>query len=122
MKTIKAAVFLLLCSSHISLGQEDITTSDPYLSFKYVRGPHLVYDCKDKHWVCTGASEFNNCKKSRDFEIIERKDELSCIPSKVFSSEKDCVDSQKRIINASLMTRLCDHPNIQKDKKFDSIN
>ena len=32
-----------------------------------------MYDCRDKHWVCTGEIEFKKCQKKRIKEILDEK-------------------------------------------------
>lgn len=119
---IKTIGLLLFCLSGIVFAQDDITLSDPFLSLKYSRGPHLIFDCVDNHWVCAGKYEYKNCEEAREFEILERKDKLSCVPVRVFESEAVCVTSQRGITNRSIYIRFCVHPEIQKATSLEFID
>ena len=117
---IKALGLLLLFTNTSVFAQEDIALLDPFLSLKYTRGPYLLYDCRDKHWACVGKSEFNFCKESRDFQIKERRDKLGCVPVRTFNSEEECNLSQRGIINRSISSRFCVHPDIQEATRLES--
>lgn len=116
---IKAVSLLLFLISGNLLAQQDIALLDPFLSLKYTRGPYLIYDCKDKHWVCAGKAEFNYCQESRDFQIKERSESLGCVPVRSFNTEIDCNSSQKKLTSRAVATRFCAHPNIQGATKLE---
>lgn len=109
----KLGIFILFFTSS-AFAQVDVTLSDPLLSFKYARGAHLIFDCVDKHWVCAAKGEYVRCQKARDFEVLERKDKLSCVPIKLFNSEKECNKSQGKLISRAVAMRFCESSEIQK--------
>ncbi len=86
---------------------QDITLLDPYLSYKYRRGPFLVYDCKAQHWVCTSVVESNRCSENRENELKDKKRELSCAAVKKFSSESECINEQKSLVDYGHSPRFC---------------
>ena len=90
---------------------EDILLSDPYLSVLYQRGRHLLYNCIDKHWVCTGKAEFDSCIETRNESLKDNDTNLPCAPVRIFISEDECVAHQASIINAATENRFCLHPN-----------
>lgn len=98
-------------------GTQDITLSDPNLSLKYVRGPFLLYDCFEQHWVCTTKFEFRNCKESRLEQIKDNVLKLNCSPVEEYASEDECVDVQRRITNRAVELRTCLHPSFQFQSK-----
>jgi hypothetical protein len=98
-------------------GTQDISLSDPNLSLKYVRGAFLLYDCYEKHWVCTTKFEFRNCRETRDELLKDNTLELNCTPIKEFKSEAECVEEQRRITSRAIELRTCLHPNFQIQSK-----
>ncbi|MBD67155.1 MAG: hypothetical protein CME62_18285 [Halobacteriovoraceae bacterium] len=95
----------------------DITLQDPFLSIKYQRGEYLVYDCVDKHWVCTGKPEFNNCNEARDIAQYENRNKLPCASVKGFSSEDECNKIQKRLTSSGYDVRFCKSSELRELEK-----
>lgn len=91
-------------------GNEDILLSDPYLSVLYQRGSFLIYNCADKHWVCTARPEFVGCIEARNESLKDNEANLPCAPIREFDSEKDCVAHQASLVNAQTENRFCIHP------------
>ena len=88
----------------------DILLLDNELSLLYSRGPYLVYDCQNRHWVCTGKNEVERCNNAREFAIGENEMRLPCAVIKVFEDEKSCQKKQQVVIDAALENRFCMHP------------
>lgn len=118
MKTVIASLFIFISLVPISYSQEDIALLDPFLSDNYTRGGNLIYDCRSKHWVCTGNGEFDYCQKERTFGVNEKISDLGCVPVKVFASEKACIDSQKNLVSGNFGMRFCQHPDLQEANKL----
>lgn len=112
MKMIKFAL-VFLCFSFQLFAQDsnkagqDILLMDPYLSTKYQRGSYLLYDCYDKHWVCTAKAEFDTCQDARSTASKNKDDKLPCMPLKAFESEAKCNEIQARIVSSSYGNRDC---------------
>ena len=87
---------------------------DPYLSTKYQRGVYLLYDCIDKHWVCTGLAESKICSEGRVIASENKFDRMPCSPIKEFASESKCNEIQARLTNASTTVRECKSDEIRK--------
>lgn len=110
-------LFILLTTSGQVLaepGNEEFDPLKDFLSIKYEAGPALVYDCLDKHWVCTGKSEHKDCTGRRLKNIEEGRIELNCMADKVFESKYDCVNFLERIIHRGNVPRGCLHPEHRK--------
>jgi len=92
----------------------DILLMDPYLSTKYQRGQYLVYDCIDKHWVCTGKAEYENCFDGRKIAQENKYDRMPCAPVKVFDGEGQCNKIQARLTSSATNMRACKSEDIRK--------
>lgn len=115
---IKGLGILILMWGTAVFAQEDIKLSDPFLSLKYTRGAYLLHDCVDGHWVCTSRFEYNSCVKTREYELLENFDKLSCVPSKEFETEKDCVASQKALVSNGFGVRYCVNSGLRSATKL----
>lgn len=112
MKIFKVfSLFLFLSFSDLNAQEseinQDISLQDSVLSLRYTRGAALLYDCEDAHWVCTGEFEYEGCLKKREFELKEKENIFSCVPTRVFSSVSECIKEQKRITSASYAVDGC---------------
>jgi hypothetical protein len=85
----------------------DVALTDPLLSLKYQRGKYLVYDCIDRHWVCTGKAEFDLCLEQRDVGLLDKNSRMPCGAFDYFENEKKCQKHQKKLINRGDGTRFC---------------
>lgn len=94
--------------------KDDITLSDPDLSIKYQRGRFLLYDCEDKHWVCTKKLEFDRCGEKRKYVDFVKEQLYPCAPIKAFASEAECVKRQRKFIQKNHSVRSC----LSKSSKF----
>jgi hypothetical protein len=104
-------------STNSSKDSMDILLQDPNLSLKYTKGKFLLYDCYDKHWVCTSKYEYQACRDLRKILLKDHTARLNCSPVKQFSSEKDCQLAQKSLVTRKMGLRTCIHPTIQKQFK-----
>jgi len=120
--------FVLLLTISLNAFGSDVTTNnpgvdillmDPYPSTKYLRGQYLLYDCIDKHWVCTSKAEFGACKDGRTIAQADKQDKLPCAPIKEFESESQCNKVQARLTSSASSMRSCKSNEIRKiDKLF----
>ena len=94
--------------------KDDITLSDPDLSIKYQRGRFLMYDCEDKHWVCTQKLEFDRCSEKRKYVDFIKGQLYPCAPVKPFASEAECVKRQRKFTEKNHSVRSC----LSKSSKF----
>ena len=116
-KVSKLLLFISLVFTSITWAQdvdsdqieeaEDITLRDPNLSLKYQKGAFLLYDCVDKHWVCTAKPEFLSCKESRDIAIKDQSSTRPCVPIREFSSDQACQNHQRTLVDSAMRTRFC---------------
>lgn len=100
-----------------SKANEDFSLFDSFLDNNYQRGGHLVYDCLEKHWVCTGAIEYNRCLRYRSTALKDNKNKLPCGVVKKFKNEKVCQLEQSRLTSRSDYSRFCFHDNYRRDHK-----
>ena len=96
---------------------KDFSLYDSFLNNNYQRGPYLVYDCSEKHWVCTGDSEFKRCKRIREKAIKDNKKNLPCGMIKGFKSERQCHQFQLKLTSRNDYSRFCFHDEYRKDHK-----
>lgn len=111
MRTI--IFFLLLLSVDSSRADdnsslEDEGTLQDIISEEYEAGPFLVYDCKDKHWVCVQPSYYENCKDLRKRDLA-RTEELyhTCAPAGKFPTKRSCFQRQLFLTTHNHGNRFC---------------
>lgn len=78
-----------------------------YISSKYVAGPRLIYDCADKHWACVEETSYQNCQESHDKDTTIGRTELSCFPSLVFATKRECYARIRQLVVRGDVPRLC---------------
>lgn len=128
-------LFLLLLGSPIGWSQEQIVTldqqpdkptdeqsqdvllSDPYLSLLYQRGAFLIYNCHDRHWVCSGEAEYKSCLEERNYALDEKTSKLPCAPIQKFKSDKACQEYQARLTDFNMGDRFCLHPDRRETER-----
>lgn len=81
--------------------------SDIMLSRIYRRGPHLIYDCEDKHFACVSPRSRQRCEEGREADLKDKKLELSCAPLKPFDSTEDCERTQKNVMQRLVKKEFC---------------
>jgi hypothetical protein len=80
---------------------------EPYISHKYRRGVHLIYDCKKRHFLCVNAKGFLDCKKERETALEDKLPNLRCAPLKQFTSQKACGKSAYEQIHSIKTKAFC---------------
>lgn len=104
------------CQENASIEEQvqDFAQMDPYMSDAYIKGPYLMYDCDDNHWVCSGEAEYKRCDGLRN-DAIKRKDKnLRCTKFFKFSTIEKCHEKQLEMIGNQAYQRFCLHPEIRK--------
>jgi hypothetical protein len=116
MNTQLLILFTVLSLNLFAKSQEfvDIYSSDPQLSDRYDRGVHLIYDCKEKHWVCTTKALSQYCEKTRKRAIENYEYSLPCAPFKGFENEKDCNLKQLEFTHKGHIQSYCFHDKVKK--------
>lgn len=66
---------------------------EPRISSSYRRGEYLLYDCREKHFVCVNSTSFETCEERRKLAIKEKFREMPCAPLKKFKTQKECFDA-----------------------------
>lgn len=105
-----------LASPEMSEKNKELLLLDSELSDLYQRGPFLVYDCVNKHWVCTASNEFKRCEGGRVKAIEDKKAKMPCVPVKDFKTEASCITQQKYVTNSGMSSVSCIHPEIKLRK------
>lgn len=95
----------------------DISLRDPNLSLKYQKGEYLVYDCGDKHFVCTALPEYKRCLNQLNYDLENNEIDLSCAPLKKFNTNNECIKEQKRLVHSSIYNGMCENPNKREIEK-----
>jgi hypothetical protein len=99
-----------------STGGMDILLQDPEMSIFYQKGGYLIYDCIEKHWVCTAKPEHERCIAVRKNSISDNDPKLPCASIKKFISHEVCIKSQKEMVDWGIRGRFCKHPTINKNE------
>ena len=89
---------------------EGFDPTKDFISDKYMAGTSLIYDCLDRHWVCTGESEYQACVKERAINISIKRTELPCVASEVFASKRECFARAKTLVARGNIPKTCLHP------------
>ena len=80
---------------------------DPVISFKYERGSYLIYDCQDKHWICSGSLEFKRCQDWKKQADKRNAKSYQCVAVKRYKNISSCVDAQYAQVNKNHDIRFC---------------
>lgn len=121
MKSLFERTLLLVCLlllSGLALAQDpavDPTTEqfDPFKDFispKYNAGAALMYDCEDGHWVCVGVEEHAQCQVQREQAIKDKRIQLPCMPSEVYTYKRECFQKARTLIPTGRVPSACLHP------------
>lgn len=77
------------------------------LSSRYVQGNVLVYDCKDRHFVCTDMINATECHDARLEAIEKNRFNLPCAPVKHFKDTDECVEEHYKRMHQIPDTTWC---------------
>lgn len=77
------------------------------LTFRYFSGPVLVYDCRDRHFICTSMLNAIDCRDQRDNSINLDRFELPCVPIKKYNSDEECIKEQYKRMHQIADLRWC---------------
>lgn len=77
------------------------------LSSRYFIGGVLVYDCVDRHFVCTSVESADECRDKRADAITKDRFELPCAPLKAFENHEVCVKEQYKRVHEIPLTAWC---------------
>ncbi|MFP5385656.1 MAG: hypothetical protein ACLGHN_06220 [Bacteriovoracia bacterium] len=87
---------------------DDEGTFQDIISEEYEAGPFLIYDCKDKHWVCVQPSYYENCKTLRKNDLAQREGLYhTCAPVGKFPTKKSCFQRQLFLTTHNHGNRFC---------------
>lgn len=104
--------FILTLTSALGADPEKFLNGhDPVadtLSDEYEAGPFLIYDCKNKHWVCVLKPYFETCQSQRAQEQFDKIEKLSCAPVEEFPNKKSCFQKQLYLTTQGFGDKMCD--------------
>lgn len=70
-------------------------------------GRGLVYNCKDKYWVCVDKPSYVTCNKNSKYNKSHDK-KAECVPVNVYNTPEDCGMIQKFYVTTNKSTEFCD--------------
>lgn len=70
--------------------EEKFDPQEDQISDKYEAGLHLIYDCKDGHWVCVRKEFYKECEESRAEGLAKKQVRFNCAPIGPMASKKAC--------------------------------
>ena len=74
----------------------------------YEAGPYLIYDCKEKHWVCVMEPFYKECEEKRSRDLASTNNvSHSCAPVGVFPTKKSCFQRQLFLTTHNHGKRFC---------------
>jgi hypothetical protein len=77
------------------------------MSWKYRRGPNLIYDCLKRHFACVNNNNFERCKEERVESFRSNHSVLSCAPLRTFEFIDQCEEEQKKLVNQIPNKNFC---------------
>jgi hypothetical protein len=80
---------------------EEFDTARDEFSDKYMAGPHLIYDCEDKHWVCVDDRVKKDCLEGREKRELDKFRSLKCTFVKTLEDKPSCFKHQLSMINSA---------------------
>jgi hypothetical protein len=105
----------MLLFIHFSWAQvSELDSQSAELSIKYFAGAYLVYDCQDKHYVCTDEYEYKRCQSNRDHAEKDMDIKLPCVPINKFLDRKTCEEKQKELVSTGRYVNFCLHEDYKK--------
>lgn len=111
MMKLKMVIFIFLYAlfGRLALSEDniDIAQQSERLSLKYTKGNVLIYDCDDKHWVCTDVLEEKSCLSKREQVTLDKNQYYSCVVFKTFKLYENCVKEQQRLTDHSVHVLFC---------------
>lgn len=87
--------------------EDYIEETNTPLSSRYFKGSVLMYDCKDRHFVCTSMLNAIECRDMRDHLLNNERFFLPCVPIKRFKTDDECVKEQYRRMHEIPDLRWC---------------
>jgi hypothetical protein len=93
---------------------QDIALEDPQMSRKYFKGGYLMYDCYDRHWVCTTKAMSNACDDQREKAIDRNSLKLPCATWQSYADHDTCAIEQKRLVELGMQFSFCTHQRAKK--------
>ena len=103
------ALFTLASTTHAE--DKGLSGFDPktdIIAGNYDAGPYLIYDCKEKHWVCVMEEFYKECgeKRKRDLASVDDT-KYSCAPIGEFPTKKGCFQRQLFMTTHNHGERFC---------------
>lgn len=120
---LKLMLFCILMISNALAddGEKVLNGYDPkvdIISEDYEAGPYLIYDCKNKHYVCVLESYFKECEEKKQKDLALNKENVSCTPISEHLNKKSCFQKQLLLVSRNHGTRAC----VAKDWKQKEID
>lgn len=103
-----------LIKKQISKDRLDIDQQKSRISLKYTKGSYLMYDCYDKHWVCTDEVEVKNCRLKREEGIMNYNVNLPCVVFENYSTNSSCIERQQWVTNQSIAVTFCKNSKMKR--------
>lgn len=102
---------LFMLSLPLYAQEKGVAGFDPrtdIIADNYDAGPFLIYDCKEKHWVCVMEDFYKECgeKRTRDLASTEETTH-SCAPVGEFPTKKSCFQRQLFMTTHNHGDRFC---------------
>ncbi len=85
----------------------DRNISEPRISNEYFQGQYLIYDCRQRHYVCVNSASFDKCRGRRDEALDERRFLLPCAPLLEFKSQKECFQEHYKQVHQLGNRKFC---------------
>jgi predicted DNA-binding WGR domain protein len=98
-----------------TLSEMERRRAEPKISQEFSQGNFLIYDCKQRSFVCVNEPSYLLCKEKRSRGYRERKKVLPCAPLKEFPSQSKCFEKQYKLIHSQSEKSYCQN---SKNSKY----
>lgn len=111
---MKLIILALIFTSVFAMADDQpksIAGFDPktdIIAENYEAGQYLIYDCKEKHWVCVTEEYHKECQEKRARDVANTEETIhSCAPIGIFPTKKSCFQRQLFLTTHDHGARFC---------------
>lgn len=110
----RGLITILLALAAPGAFAQEVSGSVDVLSDKWFAGPHLIYDCSDRHWVCASELDRAQCLEERGLRLARGARLLACSVGESFKTKEACWERQRELLHQGHYPRTCLHPSARK--------
>ncbi len=90
-----------------TLSEMERRRKEPKISQEFSRGRFLIYDCKQRSFVCVNEPSYLLCREKRNLGYRAKRLALPCAPLKEFKEQVECFNKQYSLIHSQSEKSYC---------------